>query len=212
MHDKAVHTYVLFDELEYQTGHGHWRFGWDNKGWIGRDLDRLWFHTEGETHREDLEAAEVQLLYGRAVARWWDVMAGVRQDFGPAPNRTWAVIGIQGLAPYWFEVEAAAFVATSGHTQFRVEAEYEVLLTNRLVLQPKLEVDFAGRADHESEVAAGLTKMDGGLRLRYELRREFAPYVGLSWERKFFGTRRIARREGLEADGARLVGGLRVWF
>lgn len=212
VHDDTVSYFVLFDQLEWQSGNGDSAVSWDNKGWVGKDRDRLWFRTEGESEGESLEHAEAHLLYGRAVARWWDLVVGLRQDVRPGPARTWASVGIQGLAPYWFEVEATAYVGTSGRTLFRFETEYEWLLTNRLVLQPLVEVDIYGKSDPERGIGAGLSSADAGLRLRYEIRRELAPYVGVLWNWKFFGTADLAEARGDDTGGAKLLLGLRMWF
>jgi copper resistance protein B len=211
VHDNAVHAFVLVDQLEWQGG-GESGLSWDSRGWIGRDIDRFWFRTEGEAADGDVGSAEVHALYGRAIARWWDIVAGVRHDFRPGPSRTWAAVGIQGLAPYWFEVEATAYVGESGRTAFRFETEYELLLTNRLVLQPLLEIDVYGKDDPERGIGAGLSSGEAGLRLRYEIRRELAPYVGVVWSRRFFGTADLAREAGEEVGDTRLVVGVRTWF
>ena len=140
------------------------------------------------------------------------MVAGVRQDFRPGPARTWAAIGLQGLAPYWFEVEATAYIGESGRTHFRVETEYELLLTNRLILQPLVELEIYGKSDPERGIGTGLSSGDAGLRVRYELRREFAPYIGVTWNRKFFGTGDFAQAAGEDTGGARVATGVRVWF
>lgn len=212
VHDNAINYFVLFDQLEWQAGGGVRRMNWDTTGWIGRDLDRFWFRTDGDGEDGGIADAYADLLYGRAIARWWDVVAGVRQDVRPGPARTWAAVGIQGLAPYWFEVEATAYVGAGGRTHFRFEGEYELLLTNRLVLQPLMELEVYGKADPERGIGAGISTADAGLRLRYEFRREFAPYLGVTWQRKFFGTADAARAAGEETGGARLAVGLRFWF
>jgi copper resistance protein B len=184
---------------------------WDNKGWVGKDRNRIWFRAEGETDDGRLDAAQAHVFYGRAIARWWDVVAGVRQDLRPGGAQTWAAFGVQGLAPYWFQVEATAYVGPSGRTQLRLETEYELLVTNRLVLQPLVEIDIFGKADPSRGIGSGLSALDTGLRLRYEFRREFAPYVVVVWTRRFFGTGDRARAAGGEVSAARLVVGLRVW-
>jgi copper resistance protein B len=212
VHDDGIHYYVLFDQLEWQAGDGAAGLNWDNKGWVGRDVSRFWFRTEGEGEKGRLQSAQAHALYGRAIHRWWDVVVGVRQDFRPGPARTWAAVGIQGLAPYRFEVEATAYLGGSGRTHFRVETEYELLLTNRLILQPLAEVEIYGKSDPERRIGAGLSSMDAGLRLRYEGRREIAPYIGVTWNRKFFGTADLAEAAGEASGGARLALGLRVWF
>ena len=127
----------MFDQLEWQAGDTGNGVSWENKGWIGGDLNRFWFRTEGDGEGGRLGTAYAHALYGRAIARWWDVVAGVRQDLRPGPAQTWAAVGIQGIAPDWFEVEATAYVGASGRTHVRFETEYELLLTNRLVLQPR---------------------------------------------------------------------------
>ncbi len=212
VHDRAITTFVLVDQLEWQAGEGPDVVSWDSKGWVGGDRNRFWFRTEGERGDGRLEHGEVHLLYGRAVARWWDVVAGVRQDIRPGPAQTWAAIGLQGLAPYWFEVEATAYVGAGGRTHFRFETEYDLLLTNRVILQPLVEVQVYGKADPERDIGAGLSSADAGVRLRYEVRRELAPYVGVSWSRKFFGTADRARAAGERTAGARFVVGLRFWL
>lgn len=210
VHDNAVHAFVLVDQLEWQSGQGG--SVWDSQGWIGRDIDRFRFRTEGKARDGDLVSAEVHALYSRAISPWWDLVAGVRHDLRPGPSRTWAAVGIQGLAPYWFDVQATAYVGESGRTAFRVETEYELLLTNRLILQPHLEFDLYGKDDPERGIAAGLSSGEAGLRLRYEFRREFAPYVGVTWNRKFFGTADSAEAAGEDTAGARFAAGVRLWF
>jgi copper resistance protein B len=212
VHDDAVHYYVLFDQLEWQTGNGVTAGSWDNKGWIGKDVNRFWFRTEGEAGDGDLDEAQAHALFGRAIHRWWDIVVGVRQDFRPGPQRTWAAVGIQGLAPYWFEIEATAYIGQAGRTHVRVETEYELLFTNRLILQPLVELEIYGKSDPERGIGAGLSSGEAGLRLRYELRRELAPYLGVMWNRKFFGTADFAEAAGRDTDGAKLALGVRVWF
>ncbi|MEO7191817.1 MAG: copper resistance protein B [Vicinamibacterales bacterium] len=210
--DRALHSYVLLDRLEWQAGAGPNSVTWDNMGWIGGDLHRIWFRTEGERTAGRLDSGQVRGLYGRAVARWWDVVAGIRYDVRPGPGQAWVAVGLQGLAPGWFDVEATAFIGARGRTQARLEAETDVLLTNRLMLQPRIDVEIAGKSDPEHGVGAGLSSLEAGLRLRYELRREVAPYVGVTWVRPFFGTAAIARSRENTGSGAKLAVGLRLWF
>jgi copper resistance protein B len=211
-HDTSINYLVLFDQFEWQAGSGSDAFSWDTKGWIGQDRNRLWFRTEGDRADGRTEQAQVNLLYGRAIARWWDVTAGVRLDTLPDTPRSALALGVQGLAPYWFEVEASAYIEPSGRTHVRFETEYDLLITNRLVLQPLVEFEVYGRADRERLIGTGLSTGELGLRLRYEFRREFAPYVGVVWTRKFFGTADQAREAGDDVAGARLAVGLRTWF
>jgi len=212
VHDTSVNYFVLFDQLEGQTGTGADAFSWDTKGWIGQDRHRFWFRSEGDRAGGRTEQAQTNLLYGRAITRWWDVIAGVRLDTLPGTPRSALAFGIQGLAPYWFEVEASAYVEPSGRTHIRVETAYEQLIINRLVLQPLVEFEVYGRADRERHIGTGLSTGEIGLRLRYEFRREFAPYIGVVWTRKFFGTAVLARSAGEAVAGTRLAVGLRTWF
>ncbi len=212
VHDDAINFFVLGEQLEWRGDRRVSGFAWDMSGWVGKDIDRVWFRTEGDLDADRVEHAEVQVLYGRAVTRWWDVVAGVRQDLRPGSPQTWAAFGVQGLAPYWFEVEATAFVSPSGRTHLRLETEYDVLLTNRLILQPVVEVDVYGRDDIGRGIGAGLSSADVGLRLRYERRRELAPYVGVTWGTKFFGTADMATAAGDRTSGARLTVGVRAWM
>ena len=212
VHDTAVHAFVLFDQLEWQAGDTGGGLDVDSKGWVGRDRDRLWFRAEGESDDGGVRAAQAHVLYGRQFSTWWDAVAGIRQDFRPGAAQTWAAFGIQGLAPYWFEIEATGYVGKSGRTQARVEVEYELLLTNRLIVQPLVEVELFGKDDPERGIGAGLSTTDAGVRFRYELRRELAPYIGVTWNRKYGKTADFAEAEGEATSGARLVTGVRLWF
>lgn len=211
MHDNAVNTFVLFDQLEGQTGSGERAVNWDTRGWVGTDRRRLWIRAEGEGRSGRVAEAQAHVLYGRRLFRWWDVVAGVRQDVRPGPAQTWAAVGVQGLAPYWFDVEATAYVGASGRTAMRLETEYDLLLTNRLILQPLVEVELFGKADPARRIGAGLSTADAGLRLRYEFRRELAPYLGITWRRAFFGTADHALAAGEATRDVRLAVGLRLW-
>ena len=212
VHDRATHYLVLLDELEYQSYTGGEEIALEAKGWIGRDRDRLWFRAEGDYKQEQIGDAEAHALYGKQFSRWWDVVIGVRQDMRPGPCRTWAAFGVQGLAPYWFEIEATGYVGESGRTQARVEVEYELLFTNRLALQPLIEVNLMGKSDPERGLGSGVSTSEAGFRLRYEIRREFAPYAGILWTRRWGQTADMARVDGRAVARTRFVGGVRLWF
>ena len=152
------------------------------------------------------------MLYGRSVTPWWDVVAGVRQDVGEGPDRTWAAFGVQGLAPYKFEVEATAYVGSNGRTAATLEAEYDTLLTNRLILQWQGEANLYGKPDPARGLGSGLSTVEAGARLRYEITRRFAPYVGVEVERAFGGTADARRADGFDATDTRVVAGIRFWF
>ena len=211
-HPSEFNTYVLFNRLEASDGdHGRGQ-AWEAQAWFGGDINRLWLRSEGERADDEVESADVEILYGRSVTPWWDVVAGVRHDFEPGPSRTWAAFGVQGLAPYMFEVSATGYVGESGHIAANVEVEYEVLFTNRLILQPLVELEFHGKDDPARGIGSGLSKAEAGLRLRYEIRREFAPYIGLVRERSFGRTADYHRADGESVDDTKVVAGVRIWF
>jgi copper resistance protein B len=210
IHDTATHMFVLVDQLEWLPGRVD-AVAWDAKGWIGGDASRFWFRTEGEARADRLDRTETHLFYGRPVSPWWDLVAGVRTDDGPGPSRTWAAVGVQGLAPFWIELEATGYVGAAGRTHARLEIKHELLLTNRVILQPLVEVEIYGKEDPERRIGAGLSSADIGLRLRYEVRRELAAYAGVLWTRTFLGTADAFRSAGEPPNQRRLVAGLRFW-
>lgn len=201
MDDDPVIATLLFDQLEWRDDGDLSGTAWKLRGWIGDGEHRVWLRTEGERPAGNTRG-DVELLWGRPTGPWWDMLLGVRHDVGAGPRRDWLAMGVKGLAPYKVEVEATAYVGPAGRLAARAEAEYDVLLTNRLVLQPKLEAN-AWSPDAE---AHGDARVDAsfGLRLRYELRREFAPYLGYAWSREFGG--------GANATEGQWVAGMRVWF
>ncbi|MDO7836763.1 copper resistance protein B [Sphingobium sp. HBC34] len=204
---------LMIDRLEYRAQKGSDGYHWEGEGWIGGDIDRLAVKSEGEgAVGGPLESAEVQALYSRAIDPWWNLVAGVRQDFRPQPRRTYATIGIEGLAPYWFEVEAQAFLSNKGDAHLRLEGSYDQRITQRLVLQPAAEVNVAAQDVPDLGIGSGLSNVELGLRLRYEFAREFAPYIGVNWERRFGDTARYARAAGEGASATSLVMGIRFWF
>ncbi|RFD28194.1 copper resistance protein CopB [Pseudomonas sp. GL93] len=211
VHDSGVNSMLLVNQLEWRGGDGNTQ-SWDIKGWVGGDIDRLWLRSEGERSAGRTESAEAQALWGHAISPWWDVVGGVRQDFKPGASQTWAAFGLQGMALYNFEAEATLFVGESGHTAARLEGDYDILLTNRLILQPTAELNFYAQNDPQRGVGSGLAESDLGLRLRYEVRREFAPYVGVSWNRAYGQTAQYARDEGEDIHQLRWVVGVRLWF
>ena len=171
VHDRAINFQVLFDQLEGQFVHGERGSRWDSRSWIGGDRNRLWIRTEGDAVDGTLDTAEAQVLIGRSFSRWWEVVAGVRFDARPAPSHTWLAIGIQGLAPQFLDVQATVFVGQSGHTAARIEVEHDLLLTQRLVLQPLVELSLSGKDDPDRGIGAGLSTGEIGFLIRYEIRR-----------------------------------------
>ena len=211
-HDAGIHSLVRFNRFEAWDADPGSGQAWEGSAWIGGDVRRLWLRSEGEREDGRTHAADLELLYGRAIGPWWDLVAGVRHDFDPGASRSWAAIGLQGLAPYKFETSATAYIGDGGRTAFTAEVEYELLLTNRLVLQPLLEVELHGRDDPRRGIGSGLSSAEAGLRLRYEVTRRFAPYLGLAHERTFGGTADHRRNEDEATRDTRWVAGVRWWF
>jgi copper resistance protein B len=204
---------LAIDQLEVRLRDGRDGYRWEGQAWHGGDIDKLWLKSEGEgSFGEAPEAAEVQALWSHAIDPWFDLQGGVRYDLRPDPERAYLVLGVQGLAPYWFEIDAAAFVSHKGELSARFEAEYDLRLTQRLILQPRLEAELALQDVPEIGVGSGLSTAEAGLRLRYELVPELAPYVGFEYERAFGKTRGLRRAAGEEGGGWSLVAGIRSWF
>ena len=211
-HGGGIFTYLLFNRLETWDADPGTGQAWEARGWVGTDMHKLRLRSEGERMHGRTESVDLEVLYGHPVSRWWDVVAGVRHDIAPGADRNSAAIGVTGMAPYKFEVEATAYIGASGRTAARVEAEYELLLTNRLILQPLIEARWHGRDDAARGIGSGLGKVEAGLRLRYEFNRQFAPYLGLVHERSFGGTADLLRDEGEATHDTRVVAGVRMWF
>jgi len=204
---------LMFNLAEFQARSGGNGYRWDGEAWIGGDRNRLWLKSEGEgSFRAGVDSAEIQALYARAIGPYFNLQAGVRYDLRPQPRRAYATVGFEGLAPYNFETEGALFLSTKGDLLARLEGWYDQRLTQRLVLQPRAELNFSAQDVPEDGYGAGLIDAELGLRLRYELRREFAPYVGISWEKKAGRSAHLARARGEDTGGASLVAGLRFWF
>lgn len=168
--------------------------------------------TEGERTNGVTESAELQALWGHAVSPWWDVVSGVRQDFKPGAPQTWAALGLQGMALYDFETQATAYLGEAGQTALRLKGDYDILLTNRLILQPTAEINLYGKNDPQRATGSGLSDTEVGLRLRYEIRREFAPYIGVTWNRAYGKTADYRLEEGEDQSDTRFVVGVRMWF
>nr|WP_313423065.1 copper resistance protein B [Brevundimonas diminuta] len=207
-------TAVLIDSIEASFGDGADAYSWGAQGWTGGDINRFWWKTEGEGEIDGkLHEAEVQALYSRAIAPFWDVQAGVRQDFRPdGDDTTHLTVGVQGVAPYWFEMSAAAFLSTEGDLTARAEAEYDQRITQKWILQPAIEVALSASDIPELEIGSGLTSVTAGLRLRYEIRKEFAPYVGVEWTRSLGDTADYAKARGQDPEDTRFVVGIKAWF
>jgi copper resistance protein B len=203
---------VMLDQFEWRDAQDGAAGAWDAQAWYGGDYNKLWIKTEGERVAGITQGASVEVLFDRVVGRWWDAQGGIRQDFGRGPARTWLALGLQGLAPYWLDAEATFYVGEEGRTAVRLKADYDLLLTQRLILQPYGEANIYSKSDAEREVGSGLSDLELSLRLRYEVRREFAPYLGVGWFKRFGTTAGLARAAGEGSDEVQLVAGLHIWF
>lgn len=222
VHDQRPYLFLLVDMLEYRPAGGarpgRDDYRWDIDGWYGGDVHRLWFKSEGQqdtAFKADYDA-DFQFLYGRFIAKYYDVQVGSRvetQQFrGRNVTRGLGVIGIQGLVPYNYDLEAALFIDQAGHVSGRLSLTKDLLLTQRLILQGRFETNMAAQRVERFTTGSGLNNVEFGLRLRYEIRREFAPYVGVSFDRSFGETATLVRQEGGSPSQVRFVAGVRLWF
>jgi len=208
------HSYgsLLLNRLErVYTSNGN-STAYDAQAWFGRDYDWLVINAEGDVAQGKLQDARTELLWGHAIASFWNTQLGVRNDGGVGPNRNWLAFGVQGLAPYWFEVNATAYAGNNGKTALRLGAEYDLLITQKLILKPRAEINVYGKNDPARDIGSGLSDAVAGLRLRYEVTRQFAPYAGIEWARKFGDTANFARAAGAKTSETRWVAGVRMWF
>ena len=210
--DNPVLSRIIIDHLEVHNSDSHSPLVLKGQGWIGQDLNKFWFKVETESEAGDIEEAEVQALYSRALTPYWDIQMGMRWDIEPSPTRGWAMIGLQGLAPYFFQVETALFVGESGDTAIRFEAEYELLFTQRLILSPQIEMNLYGQNNMDLGVGSGLSDLHAGLRLRYEIDRQLAPYIGMTWAKRFGNSAEFAHSAGEKTDELQLLLGISAWF
>jgi copper resistance protein B len=210
--DQGIYAHAIFNQLEGRWNGSNTEFRWEGQGWAGTDYDKLWIKSEGTLSDGAVDDGQDQFLYSRAIATYFDLQGGLRSDIDSRPTRNWAAFGIQGLAPYFFDLELAGFVSGEGHLAAKLEASYDVLITQRLILQPQIELNVYSKADPARLVGAGFSDIDTGLRLRYELSRKFAPYLGVVYQGKFGQTANFARQAGESTGDFRFVFGIRAWF
>jgi len=211
MDDKARHGRVMLNQAEWRDADTGEAYSLQGQASYGSDYNKLYIKTEADRMNGVTERANAELLWDRVVARWWSLQTGMRHDSGVGPSREWLAVGVAGIAPQWFQVEATLYAGDAGRTALRVRTDYEMLLTQRLVLQPEVEANLYGKEDRERGIGSGLSQLELGMRLRYEIKREFAPYVGVEWTRNFGGTADLSH----EHDGSSevsAVAGLRIWF
>lgn len=212
MADNAPYGMLLIDQLEYGRGDDAESLNFNLQASYGNDYDKLWLKASGADTPDGLAATRTEALWDHAIATYWGTQLGLRHDFGEGPGRNWLAFGVQGLAPYWFDVEATLYAGEAGRSAARVDLEYDLLLSQRLILQPNLEFNLYGKSDPARAVGSGLADAEFGLRLRYEINRQFAPYIGVGWERKFGETADMARSAGKEVRERQWLVGVRMWF
>jgi len=209
--DEHFFWVVLADRFEYQEGNDS--LAYDVQGWFGSTFNRFVVKAEGDIEDDRLQENQLDLLWGHAISAYFDSQLGVRLDqYNEGDNRQWLAVGVQGLVPYWFELDVTGYVGDRGRTALGIEAEYELLLTQRLILQPRAELNLYGKDDPENGIGNGLSDLSLGLRLRYEIRRQFAPYVGVQWSKAYGDTADFIRADGGDISDTELVAGLRFWF
>ncbi len=212
MDDRAHFHKVMLNRLEWLDT-AQPAVVWDAAAWYGGDFDKLWLEAEGTRSEAGVtHDSRVELLWDRIATRWWSTRLGVRSDSGIGPARTWAAFGVAGLAPGFVELEAMAYLGESGRTALRLKAELDVLLTQRWILRPAAELDVYGQDDAARLIGAGISEIELGLRLRYEIRREFAPYIGSTWRKRVGGSSGLARAAGEAPDDLAWMAGIRAWF
>lgn len=212
MEDDPIVTKVMIDQLETRITEGDNPLVLEAQAWIGKDLNKFVIKADIEQVNGETEELELQALYSKAIAVYWDFQIGIRQDLKPTPTNTWLAVGFQGVAPYWFEIDTALFISESNQINLRFTAEYEWMITQRWVLSPEISVNFHSKNDELTGTGAGLSDSQLGLRLRYEIKREFAPYIGINWNNKYGATATYAKNEGEKVSDTQIVMGIRAWF
>ena len=211
--DRGIFAHAILNELEGRFNGGNPEFRWEGQGWVGTDYDKLWIKSEGTLQSNGaLDDGQQQFLYARAMTTYFDVQGGLRSDIDSRPTRNWAAFGIQGVAPYFFDIEVTGYASGEGHLAAKLEGSYDLLITQRLILQPQIEINLYSKADPARLIGAGFSDIDTGLRLRYEFDRKFAPYIGVVYEGKLGQTASLARQAGESTGDFRFVFGLRTWF
>ena len=207
------YSLVMLDltEVGFQKGRESYRF--EGEAFTGGNINRFGVKFEGEgAFGESIDDLELQALYSRAIAPYWNLQAGVRYDIKPDPSRTYAVLGVEGTAPYWFKINAATFLSNKGEVRARIEGSYDLRLKQELILQPRIEANLSFQDIPAIDIGSGLSDFEAGLRLRYEIKQEFAPYIGVEWRKQTGDTARFARLSGDDPDTLSVVAGVRIWF
>lgn len=211
--DNTIFAHAILDQFEGRIGAGQNAFRWEGQGWIGTDYEKLWLKSEGFARgKGGVDDGRHEILFDRAISTYADLQAGIRNDWDSGTGRSWAAVGVQGLAPLFFDYEVTGYLSDSGHAAVRFAASYDLLITQRLILQPEVEMNLYSKADRGRRVGAGLSDIDAGLRLRYEISRKFAPYIGVAYVGRMGQTARLAAQDGDAATAVQFVFGIRSWF
>lgn len=212
--DNTIFYHLLFDQLEGRTNGPDNEFRWDGEGWVSTDMNQLWFKSEGFVEHRRMTDGDQEALYDRPIPhlRYFDFQAGVRYDLDSDPGRTWGAIGIEGLAPYFFEFAPTFFFSNRGFFAGRIEGPYDILITNRLIAQPQFELNLYSKSNPSRGIGPGVSELDTGLRIRYELSRKFAPYIGFAYRGNYGQTATFTREKGGNPEDPRFIFGIRLWY
>ncbi|WP_404547225.1 copper resistance protein B [Dyella jejuensis] len=212
MNDNALHGMLLVDQLEYANGDDNRGPGWDVEAWYGNDSNKLWLRSEGDGSRGRIDSGDLEVLWNHSVAAFWNTQFGIRHDLGEGSGRDWAALGVAGVAPYWVELEATAYLSASGRLAARVRAQYSLRFTQRWLLQPEFEANGYSRQDTAQRIGGDAANAQLGLRLRYDITRQFAPYLGVVWMRRFGTNMEIPWENREPVFDRRIVAGVHFWL
>jgi copper resistance protein B len=214
MMENPVLIHARLDQFEGRSSTSEGEFRWDGEGWLGTDMNKLWVKSEGFSGNGSIGVGDHEVLFDRPIPhlRYFDAQAGVRADLDSGPRRAWAALGIEGLAPGYFEFAPTLYIRDGGNVGGRMTGSYDLLLTQRWIVQPETELNFYNKDDLARQVGSGLSDLDAGLRLRYEVTRKFAPYIGFAYNGKYGNTASYSRRAGETTNEAQFVFGFRIWY
>jgi copper resistance protein B len=212
--DNKVFAHVLFNQLEGRTNGSDNELRWDAEGWIGTDMNRLWIKSEGFAGNGTVNDGDHEVLYDRPIphTRYFDAQAGVRADVDSNPSRVWAAMGVEGLAPYFFNLEPTFYISDGGHMAGRINGSWDLFVTQRWVVQPQAELNFYSKDDPARETGSGFSDIDAGIRLRYEVTRKINPYIGWAYNGKYGNSAFYTRQSGGATNNSSFVFGFRVWY
>jgi copper resistance protein B len=211
--ENHIFLHAMLDQFEGRTNSQSTAFRWDGEAWTGTDMNRLWIKSEGLIDNSTVSDGDHEALYDRPIPhmRYFDAQAGVRADLDSGPTRIWAALGIEGLSPYSFELAPTLYISDGGHIGGRIEGFKDLLITQRLIVQPQAELNFYSKDDPGRKLGSGLSDIDSGIRLRYEINRKFAPYIGYVYRGEYGDSATYAHQAGEPSSSSTFVFGLRMW-